>query len=208
MRLIPPVGAVGRVNMGFERWAVAVGLWLVASHAQAQTPSSAVCELLAKNPGWEEALRAASVKWKVSPGAILAVIDHESRFRADAKGQGATGETSVRNFGYAQANLRTWNWYLRETERASGSRSDFGLAVDFVGWHFATMERRIKTPREKVASHYLAYKLGEGGYQRGGSAQSRQLAYRIEARAKAYDLVLQSCGFGPPTPDTEQASIP
>jgi hypothetical protein len=194
--------------MGFERWAVAVGLWLVASHAQAQTPSSAVCELLAKNPGWEEALRAASVKWKVSPGAILAVIDHESRFRADAKGQGATGETSVRNFGYAQANLRTWNWYLRETERASGSRSDFGLAVDFVGWHFATMERRIKTPREKVASHYLAYKLGEGGYQRGGSAQSRQLAYRIEARAKAYDLVLQSCGFGPPTPDTEQASIP
>ena len=194
--------------MGFVRWAVAMGLWFVASQAQAQTPSSAMCELLAKNSGWEDALRAASVKWQVSPGAILAVIDHESRFRADAKGQGATGESSVRNYGYTQANLRTWNWYLRETERASGSRSDFGLAVDFVGWHFATMERRIKSPRDQVAEHYLVYKLGEGGYLRGGSAQGRQLAYRIEARAKAHDLALQSCGFGPQTPNAEQASMP
>ena len=194
--------------MSFVRWAAAMGLCLVASKAQAQTPSSAICELLAKNPGWEDALRAASIKWQVSPGAILAVIDHESRFRADAKGQGATGESSVRNYGYTQANLRTWNWYLRETERASGSRSDFGLAVDFVGWHFATMERRIKSPRDKVANHYLAYKLGEGGYQRGGSAQARQLAYRIETRAKSHDVALQSCGFGPQTPDTEQASMP
>ncbi|GIU66186.1 lipoprotein [Candidatus Phycosocius spiralis] len=167
-----------------------------------------MCELLAKNPGWEDALRAASVKWKVNPGAILAVIDYESRFRADAKGQGGREEKALGNYGFTQANLRTWNWFLRDTKRAGGSRSDFGLAVDFVGWHFATMERRIKSPRHNVANHYLAYKLGEGGYQRGASAHSRQLAYRIEARAKSHDLALRSCGFGAQTPDTEQASMP
>jgi hypothetical protein len=165
--------------------------WCVMGPAHAQTHNA--CHLLDRNPDWAESLSAASARWNVKPGVMLAVIDQESRFRADARGQGAQGDNPPRNFGYAQANLRTWNWFLRETGRASGSRTDFALSVEFVGWHFAEMERRIGAPRTNTTAHYLAYKLGEGGYRRGGSAASRTLASQLVARAERFDRQLEGC---------------
>ncbi len=161
------------------------------THAQ----TADACGLLARNSGWAKDLKAAQDKWQVTPGTMLAIIDQESRFNANARGEGAGGASPTRNFGYAQANLRTWNWFLRDTGNASGARTDFGLSVDFVGWHFATMERRIGAPRSNTTVHYLVYKMGEGGYQRGASASSRALAGRVAARARMFDGQLAGCGF-------------
>ncbi len=155
--------------------------------------TSDVCGLLARNPGWRADLSAAQTTWRVTPGTVLAVLDQESRFNPSARGAGADGLNPVRNFGYAQANLRTWNWFLRETGKASGSRTDFGLSADFVGWHFATMERRIGASRENITAHYLAYKMGEGGYKKGAPASARAIASRIAARARGFDSQLASC---------------
>jgi hypothetical protein len=170
---------------------LAIGLMPWA--AQAQT--SDACGLLARNSDWAESLRNVQEKWRVAPGTVLAILDQESRFNPNARGAGAGGANPSRNFGYAQANLRTWNWFLRDTGKASGSRTDFGLSADFVGWHFATMERRIGSPRENIIAHYLAYKMGEGGYKRGASASSLALAGRIAVRARNFDRQLASCGF-------------
>lgn len=173
---------------------MACGLYLTATFAHAQTQD--MCALMARNPGWAEAVRSASLTWKVSPGTILTVIDQESRFKANAKGAGAVDANSVRNFGFAQANLRTWNWFLRDTGRTSGSRSNFALAADFVGWHFTKMESRTKIPRNQFVSHYLIYKLGEGGFRRGAPQQARSLASTLSVRAQFHDRKLRTCGFG------------
>jgi hypothetical protein len=175
------------------RFILTILLWLAPSLATAQT--SDVCGLLARNTGWSEALKTAQETWQVTPGTMLAVLDQESRFNANARGAGAGGDNPSRNFGYAQANIRTWNWFLRDTGKASGARTDFGLSVDFVGWHFATMERRIGAPRSNTVAHYLAYKMGEGGYKRGASAGARAVATRIASRARGFDGQLAGCGF-------------
>jgi hypothetical protein len=161
--------------------------------AQAQT--SDVCNLLARHEGWADSLKRAQETWRVTPGTMLAILDQESRFNPSARGAGASGENPVRNFGYAQANLTTWNWFLRDTGKASGSRTNFGLSADFIGWHFATMERRIGASRDNTTAHYLAYKMGEGGYKRGAPASARALANRIAVRAQTFDTQLNGCGF-------------
>jgi hypothetical protein len=161
--------------------------------AHAQTYNA--CALLERNPGWSDDLKAAQTTWQVTPGTMLAVLDQESRFVASARGAGAGGANPQRNFGYAQANLRTWNWFLRDTGKAAGARTDFGLSADFVGWHFATMERRIGANRTNTIEHYLAYKMGEGGYRRGAPASARAVASRVASRARGFDNQLSGCGF-------------
>lgn len=182
----------------------ACGLYLAAQPVHAQTQD--MCALMARNPGWADAVRSASLTWKVSPGTILTVIDQESRFRANAKGAGAVDANSMRNFGFAQANLRTWNWFLRDTGRTSGSRSNFALSADFVGWHFTKMEARTGVPRSQFVSHYLIYKMGEGGFRRGAPPQARSLASTLAVRAKFHDRKLWDCGFGADGDDGDEAS--
>lgn len=184
--------------------ALAMGSAMIGANVQAQTQD--MCALLGRNPGWAEAVRSASLTWRVSPGTILTVIDQESRFRANAKGAGAVDANSVRNFGFAQANLRTWNWFLKDTGRKSGSRSDFALSADFVGWHFAKMEARTGIPRSQFVPHYLIYKLGEGGYRRGAPQVARTLASTLRVRADMHDRKLWSCGFGADGDDGEETN--
>jgi hypothetical protein len=176
------------------------GPWVVAALAAAASiPAYAQtrdpCPLLARNPGWSTALEAAQLEWRVSPGVILAVLDQESRFKPDARGAGAAGANPVRNFGFAQANLRTWTWFARETGE-TGGRTDFAASARFVGWHFATMERRIGRPRSDTVSQYLVYKQGEGGYRRGSPASARGVARLVAQRAAALEAALERC----PTP--------
>ena len=152
------------------------------------------CSLLAARDGWREILADVEARWGVSPGAVLAVIDQESRFRADARGQGAGGANPSRNFGYAQANIRTWNAFLRGADwQGSSSRTDFEASAHFVGWHFATLGRRNGLAVSDVAGNYLVYKLGEGGYRRGAPAAARRLAATIASRAAAHDEALADC---------------
>jgi hypothetical protein len=163
---------------------------LSAGAAQAQIRDA--CAFLSDRPTWRRDLEAASQTWGVSQGVILAVLDQESRMRADARGAGGGGGEPQRNFGFAQANLSTWNWYLRDT-RTQASRTDFAASARFVGWHFATFERRIGQPRENTIQHYLAYKMGEGGYRRGAPESARRLAATVAARGRAHDAALADC---------------
>lgn len=167
-------------------------LSLTASITPAHAQTRDICALLAAKPGWRDATESAASQWGVSAGTILAVIDQESRFNPVARGAGATGPNPERNFGFTQANIRTWSWFARSTGQ-SGPRSDFATSAQFVGWHFATMEPRIGQPRTSTVEHYLAYKMGEGGYRRGAPASARAVAVRVASRARAHDAALSSC---------------
>ena len=153
--------------------------------APASAQTNDVCALLDSHTGWSADLNQASDKWGISKGAILAIIDQESRFRA-------TVSNGV-NYGYAQSNPQTWRWFARDAGMSSASRTNFGDSAHFIGWHFKTMSRRLGLSMDNVAGQYLAYKMGEGGYRSrgnsGGSAHSRQVA----ARAARFNGQLESC---------------
>jgi hypothetical protein len=167
---------------------------LPAPAARAQTAD--MCTRIASNPDWVGHLQAVETRWGVSPGTVMAILDQESRFNPRAMGPGATGPQGQRNFGYAQANLRTWNWFLRDSDWGGDrSRSDFEASAHFIGWHFAEHAPLIDAPVSDVYRHYLVYKQGLGGYRRGPSQAARTIARTIAARATSADRQLEGCGL-------------
>lgn len=163
---------------------LAITFMLMPTLAHAQTRN--ICSVIKNNPNWLDHAKAASNKWNVSIGSILAFIDQESRFKANAKNGG--------NFGFAQATAGTWNNFLRDARYGQKTRTDFEASVHFVGWHFSQMNRQFGIGMNNVAEQYLVYQLGTGGYKRGASASSRKIAANIAARSKAYDNQIKSCG--------------
>lgn len=169
---------------------------LAAVPAQARSGADP-CDLIAR-PGWRTALEAGEARWGVSPGTVLAVLDQESSLRPAARGAGAVGADPVRNYGYAQANARTWAAFER-TVGVRAARTNFAASVQFVGWYFAETRRLNRVPPDDIAEHYLAYKLGHGGHARGrGTPAQRQIAARVASTARAFDRRLASCPAGPP----------
>lgn len=159
-------------------------LFAVFAGAPVSAQTNDVCALLQNHEGWAEDLDAAHERWGISKGAILAIIDQESRFRA-------TASNGV-NYGYAQSNPTTWRWFARNSGQSGASRTDFGDSAQFIGWHFKTMNQKLGIGMDNVASQYLAYKMGEGGYARSGmtsSAHTRQVA----ARAHRFNAQLEGC---------------
>jgi hypothetical protein len=153
-----------------------------------------VCDLMAAREGWRAVLAEVDQRWGVSPGTVIAVLDQESRLRADARGQGAGGANPDRNFGYAQANRRTWAWFLRQSGwEGSTSRTDFEASAHFVGWHFSHVGARNGVAPGNIQANYLIYKQGEGGYRRGASASARALAARVARAAARHDAQLAGC---------------
>lgn len=156
------------------------------------------CTMLTRNQGWASALIATDDHWKVSPGTVLAILDQESSMRGTARGQGASGAAPARNFGYAQANLQTWNWFRNATGRTDASRSDFSDSAWFVGWYFTETSKRTNLTATDVEHQYLAYKLGHGGYARSGgrvSASVSSVAKSVAQRARLWDAKLKQCLF-------------
>jgi hypothetical protein len=155
---------------------------LAATPATAQTHN--VCLLLERHPGWAQDLQDAQTRWGISQGAILAIIDQESRFRP-------TAQNGV-NYGYAQSNPRTWNWFRRDANMPDASREDFGASAHFVGWHFKKMHSRLGLDMDNVGAQYLAYRMGEGGYRRANATSSTQTRH-IAARAARFNDQLETC---------------
>jgi hypothetical protein len=152
------------------------------------------CAVVAAREGWRAILADVEARWGVTPGTVIAVLDQESRLRADARGQGAGGANPERNFGYAQANRRTWSWFLRHSGWiGSPSRTDFEASAHFVGWHFSHVGGRNRVGPSDIEANYLIYKQGEGGYRRGTPPSSRALAARVASAARRFDGQLASC---------------
>jgi hypothetical protein len=173
---------------------LAVGSVAASSSAQAQTAN--MCSQITANPAWVAPLQAVEERYGVTPGTVMAILDQESRFNPRAMGPGATGPNGQRNFGYAQANLRTWNWFLRDSGWGGDrSRTDFAASAHFIGWHFSTHVGQINAPVSDVYRHYLVYKQGLGGYRRGASASAQQIARTIARRAATADQQLDGCGL-------------
>lgn len=183
-----------RLSLAAAAGALTLALGAGSQLAHAQTTD--MCTQITRNPDWVGHLQAVEARWGVTPGTVMAILDQESRFNPRAMGPGATGPNGQRNFGFAQANLRTWNWFLRDSQwEGERSRSDFEASAHFIGWHFAEHVPLIDAPVSDVYRHYLVYKQGLGGYRRGASQTARRIARTIASRAETADRQLDGCGL-------------
>lgn len=188
-------------------------LWAVATLALAACSSSPsgpprnqadVCAVLTQRDDWGPALRKAERRWGAPPHVVMAIIQRESSFRADARppkkymmlGMIPDGRVSSA-FGYPQALDGTWKWYQDETGNGRASRDDFEDSADFVGWYLAKTESLNGLQKSDAFSQYLAYHEGHTGFRRGDWRRKlwlKNAASAVAIQAETYRKQLFRCG--------------
>ena len=161
-----------------------------------------VCSIFDEKSGWYGDAKDASERWGTPVHVLMAIIRHESSFRADAKPPRTellgfipwTRPSSA--YGYAQALDTTWDEYEDEAGGWFADRDDFEDAIDFVGWYTAESHRKLGISKWDARAQYLAYHEGHGGYARGTYKRKRWLmntANRVQRTANNYAAQLKRC---------------
>lgn len=185
---------------------LAVSLLVVAACAT-RPPSNVddLCAIFRERPAWyTEALRSEK-RWGTPVHVQMAIIRQESSFRFDARPprRKLLGVVPWRRpsdaYGYAQVKDDTWAWYQEKTKRRGARRTDFGDAIDFVGWYTDLSRQQLGISKWDPYRQYLAYHEGHGGYERGtwrGKGWLQDVASRVDHRAKEWGAQLRRCEDG------------
>ena len=161
-----------------------------------------VCSIFKEKRGWHKAALQAQKKWGTSMHIPMAFMYQESSFNAKAKParRRLLGFIPWRRpssaYGYAQAIDGTWREYLRSTGDYWRVRHDFADATDFVHWYVRQAARRNGISTSDVASLYLNYHEGPGGYARNTHSQKPWLikvATGVQTRSQQYHAQYQQC---------------
>jgi hypothetical protein len=161
-----------------------------------------VCDMFEERRSWYRAAERTEERWGVPVPVTMAFINQESGFHARARPQRTrllgfipwTRPSTAR--GYAQALNTTWDEYRRETGNMLARRSNFGDAVDFVGWYNQHSYRRNQIQRDDARNLYLAYHEGHTGFNRGSyrdKAWLMPVAERVQQHANRYQQQYAVC---------------
>jgi hypothetical protein len=187
--------------------AALLGLFL-AGCASAPSRINNACAIFDQRDGlfnnWSRDAKAASRKYGVPVPVMMATIYVESSFQPYARPQ----RTKLLGFipwkrrstayGYAQALDGTWKEYQKETRNWSGRRSNFGDAIDFVGWYHSKSSRVNGISLNDPYNLYLAYYSGHRGYSRGvwkNNGPIKGAAAKSSKIASNYAAQLRTCGY-------------
>lgn len=161
-----------------------------------------LCDLFTERPAWYEASLKAAKRWGGPIQTPLAIIHHESGFRADAKPRMRyflwlipIGRASSA-YGYPQAQDPAWEDYQREAGSWFSDRDDFADAVDFVQWYMYKTAKINGVPQTDTYAQYLNYHEGWRGYRSGAhrrNANLRAIARGVAARAQRYGAQYRTC---------------
>lgn len=160
------------------------------------------CDIFRGKKSWYRDAVKASKRWGTPVATKLAFIHQESRFVHDARPPRKRilwiipGPRPSDAFGYAQVKDDTWRWYQQKTGKRGADRDEFTDVVDFIGWYNLETQRRLGIAAGDPYRQYLAYHEGHGGYERATYKKKPWLdkvARKVAARAKRYQLQLQSC---------------
>jgi len=179
-------------------------LGIVTSSCVSSQPRNTadVCDIFQGRRSWYKAAKASEARWGSPIAVSMAVLYQESSFKARAKpARGKllwvipwTRPSSA--YGYAQALDSTWQDYERQSGNRRASRSDFGDAIDFVGWYNRNSNRSSGISRNNGRDHYLAYHEGNAGYRQ-GTYQGKQwlldAASQVQANANRFESQLAEC---------------
>ena len=128
----------------------------------------------------EEKLQAAinaAYRWDVSVALVLGLLE-------------ADGPPWVK------PRILDWDEYRMQSENWKASPDDLEDSAGFIGWFTHHSHKRIQLQSDQVADHYMALRLGQGGYHRGldsASAMIRQDAVLARERTATWDRRLKQC---------------
>lgn len=163
---------------------------------------SNACEIFEERRSWFKAAADAEKRWDVPISVSMAFIYQESAFRSRAKPARSRilwiipGPRPSNAYGYAQALDSTWADYQRSTGNSRAKRTNFGDAVDFVGWYNANSYRRNNIARHDARDLYLAYHEGNTGFERRSYADKQWLidtAAGVQRNADRYQAQIERC---------------
>ncbi|MDE1996253.1 MAG: transglycosylase SLT domain-containing protein [Rhizobiaceae bacterium] len=164
------------------------------------------CSIFDQRDGWFNNWRRAAEhterKYGVPVPILMATIYTESGFRPRARPPRTyllgfipwTRPTTA--YGYSQALDGTWDKYKRETGNWFAKRTNFGDAIDFVGWYHYQTHLQTGIPLNDSYNLYLAYYSGAKGYMQGAArnnATAQAGARRFNNIAAVYARQLPNC---------------
>ena len=160
-----------------------------------------ICYILKENKGWYKDAKKARKRWGLPVQVGFAFVHRESTFVADAKPPRKRvlgvplGRTSSA-YGYAQASDEAWTDYKKSTGRRFVKRTDFGDALDFIGWYNDRSNKRLRLRKNDTYNLYLAYYNGHSGYAKGAWKKSSTIkgyAKKASRQAAIYAKQLRRC---------------
>lgn len=164
-------------------------------------PSGDICDIFDQRPAWFRSVLKVEERWGVSPAMQMAIVRHESGYRAHARPPRRKvfgrlpGPRPSSAFGFCQAINATWSSYQRDQDKPSARRDRFADAVDFIGWYGEHLRQSVGPRVDDPYHFYLGYNQGAGGYRaalaRRGAAH--RYAKRVAATAADYEQRLESC---------------
>lgn len=161
-----------------------------------------ICEIFREKQKWYQNAYASYQKWRVPIPVMMAIMYHESGFRAKARPPRTTclfifpGPRPSSAYGYAQAIDGTWENYKRYTGEQGADRDDFADAIDFVGWYCHISYKQCGIRKNDAYNLYLAYHEGQRGFIRKTyqkKAWLKKVANRVRKKADIYSNQLASC---------------
>lgn len=187
-------------RFGFALFAIT----LLALGGCATTPpqhSENICKVFDQYPEWYDDAHDAQQRWGTPINVLMAFMKHESSFREDARPDRPwflfiplPRKSSA--YGYAQVQDPAWHDYEKATGGFFKSRTDFGDAVDFMGWYTDNIHRQLGIAKTDPQHLYLAYHEGVGGYRSKGWQRNKSLlrtADGVAYHAREYGAQLKQC---------------
>jgi hypothetical protein len=160
-----------------------------------------ICYILKENKGWYKDAKKARKRLGLPVHVGFAFVHRESTFVADAKPPRKRvlgvplGRTSSA-YGYAQATDEAWTDYKKATGRRFVKRTNFGDALDFIGWYNDRSNKRLRLRKNDTYNLYLAYYNGHSGYAKGAWKKSSTIkgyAKKASRQAAIYAKQLRRC---------------
>ncbi|WP_368737513.1 transglycosylase SLT domain-containing protein [Oceanospirillum sediminis] len=163
--------------------------------------TSNACDIFTQYPDWYASAKASEKRWGTPVPIMLAIINQESNFRADAKSGrydflGIPLFRKSTSYGYGQALTSTWDDYQSATQKPLARRNSFHDTVDFIGWYNYQSYERNKIARNDTYYLYLAYHEGHTGYANQTYKDKQWLkdvSDKVARQAMTYDRQMKEC---------------
>jgi len=97
---------------------------------------------------------------------------------------------------HVRPRMSDWDEYRIRSERWDAVPSNPQDAVDFIGWFTQLSQKRNSLAWHEAGEHYLALRLGHGGYHRFDATKYPELSQQakgIDARSKRWSKELAAC---------------
>lgn len=194
-------------NLQISRHAAActlAALITVAAAGCATAPENVenICAIFEEKGGWYKDAKKSEKRWGTPVHVQLAIIHQESTFDFNARPPRTKllgiipWKRPSDAYGYAQALESTWDRYQKDTGRRWAERSDFGDAIDFVGWYTNLSQQVAGISKWDPYNQYLAYHEGQTGWMKKSyrfKGDVKSAARRVDHRAKEWGAQLKRC---------------